>query len=58
MQTRKVNIDLIITFPEPDWCPQEDVDGVVGEALDSIINRGLEEEEVIVDFLSISVEEI
>lgn len=59
MITRKVNVGLIISFDESElqWC-DGDIDGVIGEALDSIINRGLEEEEVIVDFLSVNVEAI
>ena len=59
MITRKVNVEVILSFDESElqWC-DGDINGVIGEALDSIINRGLEEEEVIVDFISIDVEAI
>ena len=57
---RKVSIEILINFDEStmNWCNQDEIDGVVGEALDGIINKGLENEEVNVDFLSIDVEEI
>ena len=60
MITRKVNIEVILSFDEStmDWCLTEDINGIVGESLDTIINRGLENEEVIVDFISIDVEAI
>ena len=58
MITRKVNVELIISFDEPDWCLTEDINGIVGESLDTIINRGLENEEVIVDFININVEDV
>ena len=60
MITRKVNIEVILSFDEStmDWCLTEDINGIVGESLDTIISRGLENEEVIVDFININVEDV
>lgn len=55
---KKVKVELTVVFDKPDWMDTDDIDGWVGEAVDIALLNGLENDEIGIDFIVTTVEEI